>query len=245
MLKKIAALFLAGIATIFTACSNGSTTPETDTISSFDQAKMYTTVNCKTDTSGNVSQYVWAYFANPNGQYTQLKDGSVKYNSLSLNFSDNDKGYYSNANNLFSSELNDSLTVKIDGVTKSTAYIRPAGYLMQEAGVDSLDETNLLLHWGSISTYNSQFDTYKIIFSNLANNLTDTLSISSSQIPLQAVTLPRSYLSAITDSTGTGRFMVTFTHHQKIVVGTPYASGSEIHANFVMNRKLRISAIPK
>lgn len=244
MLKKIAALFLAGITTIFTACSGGSTTPETDTISSFDQAKMYATINCETDTSEITKQFVWAYFANPNGQYTQLKDGSVKYNSFNLNFSENDRGYKYQTNDLFSSDLNDSLTVKIDGVVDITDYSRPAGYLMQEAIVDT-DQNSIILTWNRIPAFNQDKDTYKITFTNLANNLADTLKINSSQINLPYISLPKSYLSAITDSTGTGRFMVTFTHHQKIVVGAPYASGSEIHANFVMNRKLRISAIPK
>jgi len=244
MLKKIAALFLAGIATIFTACSSGSTTPEVDAISSFDQAKMYATINCETDTSERTSQSIWAVFANPNGQNTQLKDGSVKYNNISLPFSDVERRYFYKADSLFSSDLNDSLTVTINGLVKSTAYSRPAGYLMQEAIVDT-DQNSIILTWNRIPAFNPDKDTYKITFTNLKNNLADTLEIYSSQINLPFISLPKSYLSAITDSTGTGRFMVTFTHHQKIVVGTPYASGSEIHANFVMNRKLRISAIPK
>jgi len=245
MLKKIVALFLAGISILAVSCSSGSTTPETEQISAFDQAKLYATINCTTDTSDNNKQYVWAYFINSNDQSCQLKDGSVKYNNINLAFSENDKGYYLKANNLFSSSLSDSLTVNINGVDNKTFYTRPSGYMMSGATIDSVDTETLRLKWDAITTPVGQNDTFKILFTNLGNNMKDTLNIPNSMIAAQTVLFDRSNLSAITDSTGTGRFMVTFTHHQQLAVGAPYASGSVINASFAMNRKLRISAIPK
>jgi len=245
MLKKIVALFLAGISILAVSCSSGSTTPETEQISAFDQAKLYATINCTTDTSGSNNQYVWAYFKNSNDEACQLKDGSVKYNSISLAFSENDKGYYSQANNLFSSSFSDSLTVNISGVVNKTFYSRPSGYMMHNATIDSVDTETLRLKWDAIPGFSNQYHSLKVKFTNLKSGMDTTITISSAVVPAHAVEMERSSLSGITDSTGTGRFMVTFTHHQKIVVGAPYATGSEIHANFVMNRKLRISAIPK
>jgi len=246
MLKKIVALFLAGISILAVSCSSGSTTPETEQISAFDQAKLYATINCKIDTNGGSNkQYVWAYFQNSNDQSCQLKDGSVNYNNISLAFSEDDKGYYSKANNLFSPNLlNDTLAININGASEKTLYTRPTGYQMYEAAV-SASESSILLTWNRIPSYDPQKDTYKIKFLNLASTLDTTYTVAPEQINLPPITLPKAFLSAIADSTGTGRFMVTFTHHQKIVVAAPYAAGSVIHANYEMNKILRISAIPK